>query len=185
MMNRVQIAGLAAITLAMAGCQTVPEDALRLTESSLEIREAQSRTFDAPSEADILSASVDVLQDMEYNIEEIEKPLGILTASKTTDATSSKEMAALVMLDILCALGSGGSCGATALASDSQKIILTLVVLPSLAREGSFVARITLQRVVSDTQGNMKIQQQIDDPEVYQEIFDNLSKSIFLQINTA
>ena len=184
-MNRSQFAALTAVTLAMIGCQTIPEDALRLSESSLEIREVQSRTYEVPSEKDILNASVSVLQDMEYNIEEIEKPLGILTASKTADASSSSEMAALVMLDIFCALGGGGGCGATASASDSQKIMLTLVVLPSLAREGSFVTRITLQRVVWDTQGRVKIQQQIDDALVYQEIFDKLSKSIFLEINRA
>ena len=187
-MNRFAWFEMSALAVAMftvTGCQTIPEDALRLTESSLEIRAIQSRTYEVPAEKDILNASVSVLQDMEYNIEEIEKPLGILTASKTTDASSPSEITALVMLDILCALGGGGGCAATASASDSQIIMLTVVVLPSLARQGSFVTRITLQRVVRDTQGRIKIQQQIDDPKLYQEIFDKLSKSIFLETNTA
>ena len=64
------------------GCATskYPEDALRLTESPLDIRSMQTRTYEVSSEAVILAASVGVLQDMEFNIDEVERPLGVLTA---------------------------------------------------------------------------------------------------------
>lgn len=179
------------LLLFFGGCTTtpkIPEDALRLQESSLEIRQIQSRNFEVPSEIEILTASVAVLQDMEYNIDRIEKPLGVLTASKTVDADSASEKAGLIILDVACAVGSvmGGSvgtCNAMSTASDEQNIMLTLVILPSLARKGEFVARITLDRVVFDKQGRVKLQEAINDPEAYQQIFENLSKSIFLQIN--
>ena len=171
------------VALAVMGCQTMPDDALRLEESSLEIRALQSRTYQGPTEQQILSASIGVLQDMEYNIDEIEKPLGILTATKTVDASDGGEIAGLLMLDLLCALG-GSDCGALASASDSQKITLTLVVLPSLTHDGEYVARITLHRVVWDTTGRIKLREPVDDAEQYQQIFDKLSKSVFLEVST-
>ena len=79
------------LTAIMAGCATeVPETALRLPESTLEVRSIQTRTLAAPSEIDILTATIAVLQDMEFNIDRIEKPLGVITASKVTDADSSQ-----------------------------------------------------------------------------------------------
>ena len=61
----------------LGGCAaSIPEAALRLPESTLEVRSIQTRTLAAPSEIDILTATIAVLQDMEFNIERIEKPLG-------------------------------------------------------------------------------------------------------------
>lgn len=172
--------------LFLAGCAVtpkIPEDALRLTESSLEIRSIQTRSFAVPSETEILAASVAVLQDMEYNLDRIEKPLGVLTASKLSDADSASQQAGLFLLDILCAASGSGSCDSSSTADDSQKIMVTLVVLPSLAKKGEFVTRVTIQRVVYDKMARVKLLETISDPEIYQQIFENLSKSIFLQVN--
>ena len=176
---------LALLSSILAGCATarIPEDALRLTESSLETRSIQTRNFDAPSENEVLAASVAVLQDMGYNLDEIEKPLGVLTASKLSDADSTSEKAGLMLLDMLCLAGGSIDCTAYSGASDSQKITVTLVVLPSLSRKGEFVSRITLQRVVFDKQERVKYMGVIDDQEIYQQIFEKLAKSIFLQVN--
>jgi hypothetical protein len=174
----------AIVLLNLIGCTTqVPKEALRLEESSLDIRSMQSRTYEAPSETVILAASIAVLQDMEYNLDKVEKPLGVLTASKLVDADSTGEKIMLGLLDVLCAAGGSGGCNSSSSASDSQKIIVTLVVLPSLASEGEYVTRVTLQRVVYDKQQRVKLMESIDDPETYQDIFTKLSKSLFLQIN--
>ncbi|MCL4721616.1 MAG: hypothetical protein KJ041_06595 [Gammaproteobacteria bacterium] len=152
--------------MALTGCATtpaIPESALRLPETTVEIRNIQSRSYDVPSEATILAASVAVLQDMEYNLDRIERPLGVLSASKVSDADSSSEKAQLFLLDLLCAAG-GTQCNAMANASDKQKIAVTLVVLPSLAKQ------VTRSEAVVDA-------------ETYQRIFDKLSQSIFLQVN--
>ena len=159
------------------------QDELRLQESPLDIRSLQSRTFRAPSETEILSATIAVLQDMEYNVERIESPLGVITASKVADADSSGEQMGLLMLDVLCLLG-GSDCGAMDSASDEQLIMLTLVVQPSLANTEEYVARVTLQRVVYDTLDRIKTKEAIHEPEMYQQIFERLSKSIFLERET-
>jgi len=58
-----------------------------------------------------------------------------------------------------------------------------MVVMPSLANEKEFVTRVTLQRVVFDKESRVNLREKIVDPEIYQQIFDNLSKSIFLEAN--
>lgn len=166
-----------------SGCQSVPQPDLRLTESALEIRQLQTHKYAAASEQEILLASVGVLQDMDYTIDTVELPLGVLSASKTVDASSDGEMAGLILLDLLCAMG-GSGCGAVQTASESQTIMLTMVVLPALAEDGSFVTRVTLQRIIWDKQGRPKLRELIDDAEGYQKFFDKLSKSIFLEVNT-
>lgn len=175
---------LSALTLAACANQSIPADALRLPESTLDIRSIQTRTLEAPSENDILAASVAVLQDMEFNIDRVEKRLGVITASKSADADSTAEQAGLIFLDVLCGIGSKSvGCGAHATAADDQEITLTLVVLPSLARPNDFTARITLQRVVYDRANRIKELERIDDPLIYQTIFTNLQKSLFIEIS--
>lgn len=172
---------LAAAILA-CGCETpIPEDALRLPESTLEVRSLQTRSFPADSEADILAATVAVLQDMEYNIDRIEKPLGVITASKLADADSTGEKTGLLLLDLLCAASGSGDCDAMSSASDEQRITMTIVVLPSLARSGEYVTRITIQRAVYDKAERVKLLERIDDPETYQRLYDNVSKALYLQ----
>ena len=67
-------------------------------------------------------------------------------------------------------------------AQDDQHITLTMVVLPSLARDGEYTARITIQRVIYDKMDRVLVLERIDDADTYQQIFDNLHKSLFIQV---
>jgi len=175
---------LLAIAL-VSGCATtgIPEDALRLPESTLDVRAIQTRTFAATSETAILAATIALLQDMEYNIDRIEKPLGVITASKVTDADSATQKTGLFILDMLCVISMAGGCDAMSQASDEQHLTVTIVVLPSLARSGEFVTRITIQGVLYNKAEQILVLERIDDAEIYQEIFDNLRKSIYIQVS--
>ena len=171
------------LIIMLGGCAaSIPDAALRLPESTLEVRSIQTRTLEAPSEIDILTATIAVLQDMEFNIERIEKPLGVITASKVTDADSANEKTGLFFLDVLCALGGSGDCQAMSTAQDDQHITLTMVVLPSLAQRDEYTVRITIQRVIYDKMDRIKVLERIDNAETYQQIFDNLRKSLFIQV---
>ncbi len=179
---RVRGPAVVAIVLLMPGfligCTTpekYPADALRLSESALEIRSIQTRKFEVADESVILAASIGVLQDMEFNIDEVERSLGVLTASKTIDADSMEEKVGLLIMDIII----GG--GYMQTASDEEQVIVTLVVLPSLGRENEYTARITMQRIVFDQMERIKLMGVIGNPEIYQDIFAKLSKSIFLE----
>ena len=180
--RRLGISGSLLLISVLGACATsIPKPALRLSESTLEVRSVQTRTLAAPSEIDILRATIAVLQDMEFNIDRIEKSLGVITASKITDADSQTEKTRLFFLDLFCGVG-GGSCGAMSTANDDQHITLTMVVLPSLARDAEYSTRITIQRVIYDKMGRIKVLERIDDAETYQQIFDNLRKSLFIQV---
>ena len=177
-----QAAILMAVTV-LCGCASrIPEDALRLEESALEVRSIQTRTLAAPSETEILAATIAVLQDMEFNVDRIEKPLGVITASKVTDADSAGEKVGLFLLDALCVVSMTGGCDNMRTASDDQHITLTMVVLPSLERVGEYTVRVTVQRVVYDKEDRIKVLERIDNAETYQEIFDNLMKSLFIEV---
>lgn len=169
----------------LSGCATtrIPEDALRLPASTLEVRAIQTRTFSAPSENAILAATIATLQDMEYNIDRIEKPLGVITASKVTDADSASQKTGLFILDLLCVLSMSGGCDSMSKANDEQHITITMVVLPSLARSDEFVTRITIQGVLYDKAARILLLERIDDAATYQQIFDNLGKAIYIQVS--
>ena len=134
----------AIMAAAASGCATGPPDeAYRLPPTTLEVREMETRTFEA-DEKMIIGACVALLQDMEYNIDRIEVPLGVITASKLSDAESPREKFSLFMVDLVCLMG-GGECGAMSTASDEQQVVLTFVVQPRLANTDEFVARVTLR----------------------------------------
>ncbi len=169
--------------LLLAGCApTMPKSALRLPESTLELRSIQTRSFEAESEAAILAATVAAMQDMEYNIDAVEIDLGVVTASKTTDASSNSALVGYTMLEILCA-AHGTYCDTSEKIPDKFRTTITMVVLPSLARQGEFTARITLHYVTINTLGNVIDRESIVKAETYQQVFERLSNAIFLQAN--
>ena len=169
----------------LCGCATgqAPKAGLRLEESTLEVRSLQTRKLEAPSETVILAATIAVLQDMEFNIDRIEKPLGVISASKVSDADDKGEKTGLFFLDLLCAAGGTSSCNNMSTARDEQRLVMTIVVLPSLERSGEYAVRVTLQRVIYDTQDRVLVQERIKTADVYQEIFDNLRAALFIEVN--
>ncbi len=181
-MHRMVLAAMAA--LLFSGCATLPEDAFRLTESALAMRELQTREYEGVNDIDILSASSALLQDLGYAIDEVEKELGVLSASKRADAKDSAEIAGKIALDIAaCLLTFLFGCENDSYQSskDVQDIKLTLVVLPDPGRDDAHRVRVTMQRVVWARNGELYDQETINDADVYQAFFDKLSKSVFLE----
>lgn len=180
-MRRAAYSLLLVACLSACATPSIPETALRLPESTLDIRSIQTRTLEASSEINILTATIAVLQDMEFHIDRIEKPLGVITASKISDADDKGQKTGLFLLDMLCAVGGGGGCDASSTARDDQNITLTMVVIPSQSREGEYRVRITIQRVIYDKIDRVLVLERIDDASTYQTIFDNLRKSLFIE----
>lgn len=181
-MHRITLA--ASILLLLGACATLPDDAFRLTESALEMRELQTREYEGVTELDLLSASAAVLQDLGYGIDEIERELGVLSASKRADARDSAEIAGKIALDVAdCLLTFFLGCEDDAYRSskDVQDIKLTLVVLPVTDDDDAHRVRVTIQRVVWARSGDLYAQETINDAAVYQAFFDKLSKSVFLE----
>jgi hypothetical protein len=188
MLPRLASGHFAGLVLSMAvlnGCASnaIPKDALVLTPDTLERRQLQSRRLDGIGEQQLLSASAGVLQDLGFNIDESETKLGVIVASKDRSAYNAGQIAAAVAADIaLTLLGSGHM-----MAYDkSQKIRVSLVTRPALAADGSArpdsqVIRITIQRLVWNSDHVLTHVESVEDPEVYRQFYDRLSKSIFLE----
>jgi hypothetical protein len=123
-MTRTGLVFLLVSVVCVGGCQTtIPPDALRLSQESLEQRQSQTRQFDTLDEKKLLQAGAQVLQD-----------LGFIRASLVTHQNEGQRTA----------------------------------------------ARITFQRVVFNTQGQVSKIEGLDDPKLYQEFFDKLAQSVFL-----
>ncbi|MBR9910687.1 MAG: hypothetical protein GYB33_10105 [Gammaproteobacteria bacterium] len=162
------------ILLFLVACSpTIPKDAFVLSPTSLEDRQLQSRKFATLDRTVLLAAGAAVLQDMGYAIDESNASLGVLTASKQADATSGAQIAGAVLV----ALIGGGSMPI----DKEQKIRICLVVNENLSDSESSIARITFQRIVWNTQGQISRVETLKEPELYQGFFEKLSKSAFLE----
>jgi len=166
---------LSVCLLVLSGCASIPEDAFKLSSTSLEDRQLQSRKFSTLDNALLLSSGASVLQDMGYSIDESNVDLGVLTASKKADATDAGQIAGAIVLALLT--------GTVTPTDDEQKIRICLVLQEALEDQTSSVARITIQRVIWNTQGQISRVESINAPELYQAFFDKLSKATFLEAN--
>lgn len=163
-----------ACALGITGCATTPpEDLFQVSDTSLQDRQIQSRFFETENEVALLSAGVAVLQDMGYSIDETETTSGVITASKTVDATNKAQIAGAVLLAVL-----GG--GAMSI-DNEQQIRVSFVTTPSKMNNKGYLGRVTFQRVVTNTQGQVTKAETINNEELYTEFFNKLSKSVFLE----
>ncbi len=171
-------------TLALTGCETIPRDAFRLSESSLQIREVQTREYAAMTDTEILSASTAVLQDMGYAIDEIEETLGVLSASKRADATDRMKLVGTLAFEgVRCVFTFGIACNGKYYGEldDVQDIRLTLISRPQLDNENDVIVRVTIQRIIWDKKGRLSEQHTVTDSDVYAAFFDRMSKAVFLE----
>ncbi|MBE2191333.1 MAG: hypothetical protein IAE63_04050 [Alphaproteobacteria bacterium] len=165
---------LTMMCLFIASCtETIPKSALQLSGDSLQLRQLQTRSFSSSNENKILLAGAGVLQDLGFNIDESETRLGVIVGSKDRDATEAGQIAGAVFMAVMF--------GANMPVDKNQKIRASLITRPS--GKGKTNLRITLQRVVWNTQGQISRTESISDPEVYRDFFSKLSKSIFLEAN--
>ncbi len=162
-----------AIVFLTACEETIPKDALQLNEVTLEVRQRQTRYFDTTNEKKILTASAAVLQDLGFNIDESETELGLVFATKDRDATEAGQVAGAFVIALLF--------GVPIAVDDEQKIRVSLVTRPRGKNKEQVAVRVTFQRVVWDTAGDVARSEPLDDAELYQGFFNRLSQSVFLE----
>lgn len=150
-----------------------PPDVLKLSHTSLQDRQLQSRKFKTTDEIALLTAGVNVLQDMGYNIEETEKNIGLITCMKNTDATDTGQIVGAIVFAALT--------GVAVPIDKEQKIRVSFVTIPSRNEPDLYIARITFQRIIWDNTNNISSAETIKKPEIYEEFFEKLSKSVFLE----
>ena len=155
----------------LIGCQpTIPKDALALSSENLADRQLQTRVFDTTDEKMLLMASAQLLQDLGYTIEESETSCGVIVCSRDRDVTDAGQIVGSLAMALLL--------GVYVPVDRNQKVLASLVTKPIDNKR--IDVRITFQHMVWNTDNQLIINEQINDPEIYQEFFSKLSKSLFL-----
>lgn len=167
---------LSAGCLLLSACETkIPPEALQLAPDSLQNRQMQTRSFAMKDEKKLLSASMDVLQDLGFQLTESETKLGVIVANKKADAMEAGQVAGQVAMALLL--------GVYTPIDDDQLIFSSLVVTPSTLDKKKGNVRVIFSREVTNTQGKIARWELIVDPQIYQQFFSKLSKSVFLEEN--
>ncbi len=175
--NRLSV--LLTVVLVLTGCGSrIPKDAFQLTPELLQKRVLKTRKYESISEADILSASAGVLQDLGFTLDESETKLGLIVGSKEADAT---EIGQEIRWWITALLTYGYSALGDE-TDDYQKFRASIVIRPtSEDNDKIHYVSVTFQRIVWNTDDKVSKQETLYAPEIYQEFFDRLSKSVFLE----
>ena len=166
------------VVIFIVGCgPSLPPHAFLVPPEMLAQRQLETRRYDGIKEADLLSASANVLQDLGFQLENSEPKLGVFTAVKQRTATEPGEIIVAVAIAML-----GG--GAMPVSKD-QTIRVALVVRPVYDSNGnalpeSHYVRVTAQRLVRRTD-NSVYAQTLRDPEIFEGFFEKLSKSVFIE----
>lgn len=180
---------LLSIFLLLVSCETIPPDSFVATPDLQQKRQIETRRYDSINEIDLIAASANVLQDLGFNLENSETKLGVITASKQRDATHGGEIAATTFASVLlitpaAPLAAAYLIGSPAHSKD-QTIRVALVVRPVIDSKGNpmtdnHFVRVTFQRIVRRTDNSTKAET-LGDPQLYQDFFERLSKSVFLE----
>nr|WP_294555043.1 hypothetical protein [uncultured Rhodopila sp.] len=137
--------------LAASGCMTpTPEQqagALTLQAGALDSRQVQARRYDMHDEQGLMAATLGVLQDLGYTVNETSAGAGMISASKDRQGA---------------------------------RIRVSVVVRPSADRAG-MIARVSFQAISAPVFGQQPQIETITDNAVYQQFFERLSQSLFLE----
>jgi hypothetical protein len=176
-----------AVSSSLPACGSPLKSDFQLTQESFQHRAAQTRYFETDDELELLSASAAVLQDMGFHIDESVPDLGFLLGGKER---SAREYGEEIGRTILSAL----TLGLTMMPADlHQKFGATLVTRPLDVDGSRHEARITFYRVIWAGEGYFYDEtlppgssraEVLRDPGLYQQFFERLSKSVFLEAYT-
>ena len=159
------------LSFLLVACQhRMPKDALALSPESLRDRQLQTRIFETNDEKMLLTASAAVLQDLGYTIEESEISCGVIVISRERDVTEPGQVVGAIVLGVCL--------GAPVPWDRRQRVEASLVTKP--IDDQRIAVRVTFQHVVWNNQNQVSKCEQINDPQIYEEFFAKLSKSIFL-----
>jgi hypothetical protein len=168
-------AATALILAMLSGCATtkVPKQALLLSPEDLSNKQLQSRVFETTDEKKILAASAALMQDLGFNLDESCTDLGLVTSSKNRTAVDGGQVAGAIVVAILF--------GVSVPIDKEQKIRASLVTRPTGEKGDRVLVRLTLQRVIWNTQNVVSKAETVNEPTIYQEFFNKLAQSIFLE----
>jgi len=169
----------AAMAVLLAGCvhisKTTVSEPFAVPPAAAAQRVMQSRRYDTRDETQVLKASGALLMDLGFTVDKSDESVGVLVASKDRTAVETGQVVLALFLSALS--------NSDIPYDHHQKLRASVVTHPS--GQKSVVVRVTFQRIVWDTHGNISKREQLNHPEDYQEFFDKLSKALFLEAHEA
>ena len=179
---------LTGLLFTLAGCNSVPPNVLQLAPGSEKDRELQTRRFEGIKETELLAAGAGVVQDLGFTLDESESKLGLITASRKLTSrrplNGREVMGGLAWTALLPYLG-GPMLAYNAATGVKEPQLVRVTLVTSAAGGTTSVAsvRVTAQRVVyaDESQAKIKSVEPLNDPAFYQEFFNRLAKSVFLE----
>lgn len=133
-------------------------------------RQMETMRFETDKEETILSASAGVLQDLGFTLDETETKLGLITAYKNREASSTGAKMAIILLSAMS--------DTQPVYDTEQKIYATIVSTKSRESAG-YNVRVSFARVITNNMHETR-NEKITDQKTYREFFDKLSQSLFL-----
>ena len=184
-----RVSPVSALLMALlGGCASGPQSAFTLSPEAPREREAQTRRFEGVTDAAMMSACVGVLQDIGFTLEGSESRLGVITASRKLTSRrplNGKEIVKdLAWTALIPYLAVYAVYDAATGVKEPQIVRVSLVAraIDDGVRKGLQV-RVTAQRFVYKKEDFAKlvIIEPLNDPRFYQEFFNRLEQSVFLE----
>lgn len=136
-------------------------------KTQLQIREYQTRTFNTSQTNEVLTAVVEAFQDQGFMVKNVVPQVGLVSATKEVDVEDSGHAAFQIFFF-----------GQNARWSKNAIIEATA----NVKTQGKKTRiRTTFQEKILNNQGGMDSVRTLEDPKFYQDFFDKIGKSIFIE----
>jgi len=160
-MKRIVALSTAALLVA---CQQVPSQPLK---TQLQVREFQTRTFDTNKTDEVMSAVVEAFQDQGFMVKNVVPQVGLIAATREVEIENRDE-----------AIFKSFMLGQNAVWSKNVIIEATANVR---TLGNSTKIRANFQEKTLNNHGGVDTVNVIEDPKFYQDFFDKIGKSIFIE----
>ncbi len=165
-----------ALAASLAACATDPAVA-RLPQTPLELRQAQSRSFEIGDTRLVLKAVLNVLQDQGFVIRHADAELGLVTA--VLEWRSREPNQGLRVMKWLAAVPTWG---ASLLLPTGKTEYSAVEANVNVTREAERTrVRISLVSKVTAKDGQVESVRPVNDPLAYQKLLAGLDKAVFLE----
>ena len=138
-----------------------------LPKTQLQVREFQTRTFLTNQTNDVLSAVVDAFQDQGFMVKNVVPQVGLVSATREIDVEDHNHVFFQTFFF-----------GQNAQWSKNAAIEATANVK---TQGGKTKVRLTFQEKIINNRGGTDTVNTIEDPKFYQNFFDKIGKSIFIE----
>lgn len=160
-MKRLVVLGLAS---ALVACQQVPPQPLK---TQLQMRAYQTRVFDVNKTDEVMSAVVEAFQDQGFMVKNVVPQIGLVAATREVDVEDKSEAIFKTLM-----LGQNAMWGKN----------VTIEATANVKTQGNKTkVRLTFQEKVLNNRGGVDSIKIVEDLQFYQDFFDKIGKSIFIE----